>query len=156
MMNFIKIHMITTSYRNARLIDDPEKSKVLSPYLIKHAQCLRKAPSLIGWTMYMLDVNSAASAGPTIEYSVFNQWVNVEGDFAKMRPCSNLIATIKRVGTAFFLGLFVAQAVNSISPKKEFFEDVENMKDLSLAKGWFFVIAFATTRRIRMNAVFTF
>ena len=56
----------------------------------------------------MLDMNSACSGGPTIEYSTFIQWANVTGDYAKMRTCSNLSAIIKRLVVALFLGVFVA------------------------------------------------
>ena len=55
----------------------------------------------------MLDMNSASSGGPSIEYSSFIQWANVTGDYAKMRPCSNLLALIKRLIVALFIGIVV-------------------------------------------------
>lgn len=108
MMNFIKIHMITTSYRNAGILDDSKKGASLSPYLRSRAECLREAPGLLNFSLYMLDVNSAASGGPTVEYSTFMKWANVTDDYAKMKPCSNFAATLKRLVATLFLGLFVA------------------------------------------------
>ena len=49
------------------------------------------------WFNYMMFVGTAASGAPSTEFALFDDFINLRGDYAAMRPFSNFVPTLKRL-----------------------------------------------------------
>ena len=57
------------------------------------AECFRERPSFLDLFHYFAMINT----GSMTEYRQFKEWINKEGDFAKMKLYSNWPAALRRV-----------------------------------------------------------
>jgi len=77
--------MISWNYHDAGIMDDPEKSKYMTPRERHYAEACRKVPGFFSWIQYFYFVG-ASGAGPMHEYRDFDEFINFEGAVAKMTP----------------------------------------------------------------------
>ena len=78
MFTFAKVHMVSWNYYDAGLLDDPEKSKNMTPRERHYAEVLREIPSFFDWIQYFFFVGSATN-GPCHEYRDFKEFINFKG-----------------------------------------------------------------------------
>ena len=92
---FMRVQMFMCNYVDAEHLDDPVKSKHLISYERKFAAYARELPSFYDWASYNL-FTPFSFIGESIEYGLYDNFINMRGDIIKMRPHSNVIPAIQR------------------------------------------------------------
>ena len=92
---FMRVHMFMCNYVDGEVLDDPEKGKNLISYERKYAAYVRELPAYKDWFFYNM-FTPFSFCGESIEYGVFDDFINMRGDIAKMRPFSNVYSAVQR------------------------------------------------------------
>lgn len=92
---FMRVHMFMCNYVDGELLDDPVKGKHLISYERKYAAYLRELPFYADWFAYNM-FTPFAFCGESIEYGIFDDFINMRGDITKMRPFSNVFSAVQR------------------------------------------------------------
>ena len=91
----MRVHMFMCNYVDGEKLDDPEKGKHLISYERKFAAYVRELPSFAEWFTYNM-FTPFSFIGESIEYGIFDDFINMRGDITKMRPGSNIFSAIQR------------------------------------------------------------
>jgi len=78
---------------DGEVLDDPVKGKHLTNYERKNAAYVRELPSFKDWFIYNM-FTPFAFVGESIEYGIFDDFINMRGDIIKMRPFSNVFSAV--------------------------------------------------------------
>lgn len=92
---FMRVHMFMCNYVDGELLDDPVKGKHLTTYERKCAAYVRELPPFKDWLTYNM-FTPFSFIGESIEYGLFDDYINMRGDITKMRPFSNVFAAVQR------------------------------------------------------------
>lgn len=91
MITFVKQYMLATNYRDG----NGDLDGWLTSREKKYA--LKDLPTFTDYCNYLFPLVSSV-IGPSFEYKDWNDYLNVRGDYAKMRPFSNYFDAFKRFG----------------------------------------------------------
>ena len=83
------------NYVDGELLDDPVKGKHLISYERKYAAYVRELPAYKDWFIFNM-FTPFSFVGESIEYGIFDDFINMRGDIIKMRPFSNVMPAIER------------------------------------------------------------
>ena len=98
MIACIKMHYIGLCYKDAGLVAEGKAEQAkLTPREIKYAEPLKEKLSLMQFLQYFCFVGTVIM-GPSIEYRDFHEFINLQGDFAKMPITSSVLPAFKRLG----------------------------------------------------------
>ena len=101
----------------------------------------------------MLFAGCTAFGGPITEFGDFLDWANVRGDYAQMRPFSNFLPALKRLGHAFGF-MILAVLAEEYTPKNEVYDDAANLEQYSF--GTRFYMLSMTTAWTIIKLIFVF
>ena len=90
---YMRVHMFMANYVDAELLDDPVKGKHLISYERKYAAYLLELPSYLDWFIYNT-FTPFSFIGESLEYGIFDDYINMRGDITKMRPFSNAFSAL--------------------------------------------------------------
>ena len=90
---YMRVHMFMANYVDAELLDDPVKGKHLISYERKYAAYLLELPSYLDWFIYNT-FTPFSFVGESVEYGIFDDYINMRGDITKMRPFSNAFSAL--------------------------------------------------------------
>ena len=92
---FMRVHMFMCNYMDAEILDDAVKGKHLLAMERKYAAYVRTLPSFADWCHYHMFA-PFSFIGESIEYGIFDDFINFRGDIKKMRPFANVVPAIRR------------------------------------------------------------
>ena len=119
---FMRVHMTMSNFVDAELLDDPVKGKYLTSRERHFAEYLRKVPSFMDWFNYNM-FTPFSFIGESIEYGIFDDFINYRGDITKMRPYSNIFPAVRRqiesiiCFSVFYSLSFIAEPLDMVKPE---------------------------------------
>ena len=92
---FMRVQMFMCNYVDGELLDDSVKGKHLTASERKYAAYVRELPAYKDWFIYNMFA-PFSFIGESVEYGLFDDYINMRGDITKMRPFSNVFTAIQR------------------------------------------------------------
>ena len=114
---FMRVHMFMCNYMDAKILDDSEKSKLMTAHERKYASYVRTLPSFADWCHYHMFA-PFSFMGESIEYGIFDDFINFRGDIKKMRPFANVVPAIRR-HLEHLMCCFVFYSLGAMAPLDE-------------------------------------